>query len=273
VPHAVALQVEHLEVERDEVAVGVAARAAHVEGEARLSVGRGRQHHHVVDPARALDGDQLADVLGADVPAGERRHLPDRLVLEQPDDRVDVLAPERVDVLVEQHLLRRRELSLTVSGSGCLSAITGVGALEGELTAADVVSSASAVSAAVQRSTSRRISTARWRGGRCWRAAMNARRMVSFSATRTAASGTGSEPRDLVVELEGVAGHLVLGAEPGRAAAARRPSEVGEADVRRDPVQPGTDRGAALERVGRLPRADQGLLTRSSASCTDPLIR
>ena len=82
--------------------------------------------------------------------------------------------------------------SLTVSGSGCLSAITAWARWRAELTAADVVSSASAVSAAVQRSTSRRISTARWRGGRCCRAAMNASRMVSFSATRTAASGTGS---------------------------------------------------------------------------------
>ena len=112
------------------VAVGVAGGRAHVEREGRLAVGRRRQHHHVVDAAGALDRDQLADVLGADVPVGERRHLPDRLVLEQADDRVDVLAPERLDVLVEQHPLRRRELVGDGVGLGVLVGHHGVGPLE-----------------------------------------------------------------------------------------------------------------------------------------------
>ena len=62
------------------------------------------------------------------------------------------------------------------------------------------------------------------------------------------------EPGDLVVLLERVAGHLVGRAEPG----GQRPSgpalEVGEADVGGDPVEPGADRGAALEAGARPSR-------------------
>ena len=62
------------------------------------------------------------------------------------------------------------------------------------------MSSSSATSVAFQRSTSQRISTARWRGGRCWSAATNASLIVSRdSATAagspspsTSESGTGS---------------------------------------------------------------------------------
>ena len=54
--------------------------AAHVQAERRLAVGRGRDHPHV---AGRLAGhwvvDEPADVGGALVPAGERRHLPDRV--------------------------------------------------------------------------------------------------------------------------------------------------------------------------------------------------
>ena len=51
-----------------------------------------------------------------------------------------------------------------------------------------LVSSSSATSVAFQRSTSRRISTARWRAGRCCSAATNASRMVSRDATSSAGS-------------------------------------------------------------------------------------
>jgi hypothetical protein len=56
------------------------------------------------------------------------------------------------------------------------------------LTDATVVPSSSATSLACQCSTSRRISTARCLGGRCWSVATNARRIVS----RAAASSAGS---------------------------------------------------------------------------------
>ena len=55
-------------------------------------------------------------------------------------------------------------------------------------TDATVVSSSSATSIALQRSTSRRINTARCRGGRCCSAAMKASLMVSRPTARSAGS-------------------------------------------------------------------------------------
>src|SRR5947208_758233 len=55
-------------------------------------------------------------------------------------------------------------------------------------TDATLVSSSSATSLAFQRRTSQRIRTARWRGGRCCRAATNASRMVSRDAATSAGS-------------------------------------------------------------------------------------
>ena len=69
------------------------------------------------------------------------------------------------------------------------------------LTDATLVSRSSATSAAFQRSTSQRIRTARWRGGRCCSAATNASRIVSrvcatsagsASSWSVSSSGTGS---------------------------------------------------------------------------------
>ncbi len=60
------------------------------------------------------------------------------------------------------------------------------------LTEATLVSSSSATSVAFQRSTSHRISTARWRGGRCCRAATNARRIVSRPTATSAGSPSGA---------------------------------------------------------------------------------
>ena len=59
------------------------------------------------------------------------------------------------------------------------------------MTDATLVSSSSATSLARQRSTSQRISTARWRGGRCWSAAMIASLVVSRSSVTAAGSGAG----------------------------------------------------------------------------------
>src|SRR2546430_10785153 len=60
-------------------------------------------------------------------------------------------------------------------------------------TDATLVSSSSATSFAFQRRTSHRISTARWRGGRCWSAATNASRMVSRATATSAGSPSRSE--------------------------------------------------------------------------------
>ena len=69
------------------------------------------------------------------------------------------------------------------------SAARVAGPLEALLTEATLVSSSSATSAACHRSTSHRMSTARWRAGsRCRRAATNARRMDSRAALTAAGS-------------------------------------------------------------------------------------
>ena len=59
-------------------------------------------------------------------------------------------------------------------------------------TEATVVSSSSATSDACQRSTSHRISTARWRGGRNWSAATKASRIVSRASATAAGSPSGT---------------------------------------------------------------------------------
>ncbi len=58
------------------------------------------------------------------------------------------------------------------------------------LTAAVLMSSSSATSLAFQRSTSHRIRTARWRAGRCWSAATNARRIDSRVSAASAGSSS-----------------------------------------------------------------------------------
>ena len=86
----------------------VALLGAHVEAERRLAVGarrapsacRGRRPGTAVSISWPMFS-------RADVPAGERRHLPDRFRGEHADDRVDVLAPERLDVPLQQVLLLR----------------------------------------------------------------------------------------------------------------------------------------------------------------------
>jgi hypothetical protein len=60
------------------------------------------------------------------------------------------------------------------------------------LTDATVVPSSSATSSAFQRSTSRRMRTARWRGGRCCKAATNAS-LIDSRATATSAGSAGSD--------------------------------------------------------------------------------
>ena len=138
------------------------------------------------------------------------------------------------------------------------------------LTDAVVVSIASATSAAFQRSTSRRISTARWRAGRCCRAATNASRIVSRSVTTASgssalpvssiASGTGSSQGISPFSSSGSAGLGGRGAQPGGQRAAVAALERGQADVGGDAVEPGAHRRPALEAVVGPPGAQVGLL-------------
>ena len=159
--------------------------------------------------------------------------------------------------------------SSTVPWVSCFSASWAWARCRALFTAAGVVSSAVAVSLADQRSTSRRMSTARWRAGRCWSAATKASRMESRLPTTwagsmlvmsTITSGTGSShgtSRGLDELVTGLrAGHP----EAGRQRAAGLVLQVGQAHVGRDAVEPGADRGAALEVVVRPPGAQVGLL-------------
>ncbi len=67
------------------------------------------------------------------------------------------------------------------------------------LTDAVVVSSSEATSSAFQRSTSRRISTARWRGGRCCSAATNASRTDSRATAISAGSPASGSTRSSTI--------------------------------------------------------------------------
>ena len=114
--------------------------------------------------------------------------------MEQRRERVDVVALERVDVAGEE-----RGVCLVDRAATVVAAVTSLASSVARarcsalLTDATLVSSSSATSVAFQRSTSRRISTARCRGGRCCSAATNARRIVSRATAtlgRIVASGT-----------------------------------------------------------------------------------
>ena len=118
--------------------------------------------------------------------------------------------------------------------------------------------------------TSRRMSTASWRGGRICRAVTKAREMdfgllvAGLRAERHVdrpleqGVGEGLEPHDLAEP--GRLGRLDPGDVPllGRAPAGR--AERVEAPVGGDPVQPGADRGAPLEPAEALPGGQQRVL-------------
>ena len=132
-----------------------------------------------------------------------------------------------------------------------------------------VVSSSSATSVAGHRSTSQRMSTARWRAGRCWSAATKASRIDSRAAATSAGSPSRSITRSSAIgctKVFSVCGASTAvatvddGPEVHRAGPAlRRPVHV-DAHVAGDPVQPRAHRRAALEAVDGLPGAHVGLL-------------
>ena len=100
-----------------------------------------------------------------------RRHRDADVLAHHGDRRAGVAALVRVDEALEQPALVRGEAAprsaspRSCGSSSCSVARARCSAL---LAAATVMSSSSAVSRAVQSSTSRMISTARWRGGSAW---------------------------------------------------------------------------------------------------------
>lgn len=117
----------------------------------------------------------LADLEPATQPRDERRHGERR-------------ALESSETSVRRRSVRRRPSNAravrSVTGSSAAlpwrwPSLTGVPSERAQLADATDVSSNCATSSADQHRTSRRISTARWRGGRYCSAATNARRIVS----------------------------------------------------------------------------------------------
>ena len=137
------------------------------------------------------------------------------------------------------------------------------------LTDATVVSRSSATSVACQRRTSRRISTARWRAGRCWRAVTKARRMRLLGLGH--GGGVAVLRQHPTIGDRRDPGVLVPGGSVPDVGLSRRSEVHGqgpalaatehvEAHVGGDPVDPRPDRGAALEAVHALPGPDHRLL-------------
>ncbi len=125
-----------------------------------------------------------------------------------------------------------------------------------QLTEATVVSSSSAVSFARQPRTSRRISTARGRGGEVLDRDMNASSIVSrATTTRRAPRPLGRDRRQQLVRVGLQPRDLAARGRYARALLQRVQARVG-----RDPVQPGAQRRAPRVGRARAPRAQERLL-------------
>ena len=140
------------------------------------------------------------------------------------------------------------------------------------LTAATLVPSSSAASAACQRSTSQRIRLARCRAGRCCRAATKASRMLSRTSATSAGSASGGSTRSSAIgDTQLPSGSTALQRRlhrrprwaklhrPGPPLAA--PQHI-QAHVGGDPVQPRPDAGASLEPLPGPPGPHHRLLHR-----------
>ena len=131
------------------------------------------------------------------------------------------------------------------------------------------MSSRAATSVACHRSTSRRISTARWRAGRICSAAMKARRIDSRRTASSAGSSVAGKHLDVRGRFDprGLRQGSQHGGRSGRRRTEiHRPSPAlaalqhVEAHVGGDAVQPGTHGGATLEGVRGAPGPQQRVL-------------
>ena len=196
-------------------------------------------------------------------------------------ERVDVVALERLDVAREQLARRpRRAAARSSRGTSSRSSVARA-RWSALLTEATLVSSSSATSVACQRSTSQRISTARWRGGRCCSAATNASRIVS-RATATSAGSPSDErvrrdrldPRHLGQRVQVLDDRLARRARgPSAARGARGRSACrGRRSSRSGRATSGAPRGPRSGRSSRQARISVSW-TASSASNGEPSIR
>ena len=145
-----------------------------------------------------------------------------------------------------------------------------------------VVSSSSATSEACQHSTSRKMSTARCRGGRFCRAEMKASRMVSCSTTRPAGSasaGTGPSPGNGSTQAESgsvATGSVLDGTGVDRSMGMARRLRL-RSMSRQTLVAIRYSHERSADRPSNRSNACQARTmascTASSASCADPSIR
>ena len=252
-----------------------AGRGAEVSPERRLTVGSRR--HEVEPPARAASCSRRSESRrhGPRI-RGERWHREEDIVGEQGDQaRRDRRTRTRGRtpppslarrVSRERGPLRDRR---SVDSRRCRPARARLRRL---LTESIVESSMSATSFAWNPRTSRKTSTASWRGGRTCSAVTNASEIDSACSYRASgpsgasitpsrrASGNGSSQ---TISLEpGRLGRFILGDVPllGRASAGGT-TRV-ETPVGGDPVEPRADRGPSLERLEALPGGQQRVLER-----------
>ena len=182
--------------------------------------------------ARPLAADAVAEVPAAQVvaaaqPHRERRHRDARVLVQQADERRRCRSARTPARTAPAGRARPRPSSLGARRPPrCRPGATSVARARCRalLTETTVVPRSSATSAAGQQSTSRRMSTARWRGGSTCSAATKASRTVS----RTTACSAGSAP-------SGRTSRSAIGSSHAWSRAGSRPAACSTARVRTGP--------------------------------------
>ena len=238
-------------------------RVRRVRGERRLPV-RGEPPSSPSPSPRMREhpAHEPAVVAAAPVPQRHRRHLQDRVVGEQPDERRDVGRLERPHVPVD-HRPHLRVVGLARRRPSPTSASAARARCSALLTAGTVVSSCAATSAALNSSTSRSSSTARCRGGRSCSAATSASRMsVRASAASIPRVGKRLQPRHVEAPASAAPPGSSLGAPSpdGSGRRARPSSAVRQALVAIRYSQVRTDARVRVVPVAGLPGPQHRLL-------------
>ena len=201
--------------------------------------------------------------------AGEGRHLPDGVVREHRDQGVDVLGPERLHVALQHHLVLGSQVVLDGALRQLLLGQLGVGPLQRAVDGGDagLEGGRGLLGRPAQHVAEDQDGALAWwevlqrghEGEPDGVAVADDQRRVDVGDVDHHV-GHRLEPRHLGGLDELVAGLRSRHAEPGGQRSAALVLQVGQADVGRDPVEPGAHRRAALEVVVRLPGAEVGLL-------------
>ena len=153
-----------------------------VGSERGLSVCRGRNQPPPVAPGERVAAQEGGDLLTAAVPGRQRRHHEPGVLGEHRDEGVDVVSLPGSNVALDepaQLVVAEKAKRLLLAWLGSRSSTDLCARCRALSIDTGVVSSTAAVSRAEKPRTSRRISTARCRAGRCWSAAMKASSIAS----------------------------------------------------------------------------------------------